>query len=153
VFRVAFLPLPAGRNVGQTVMLVNSSEDTRAVFRAALERSGYGVIQAEDGFDGYSLAFKEVPDLILIEHPAYVAGGTELMDALLANERTRDIRFLVVTARIVFDNDPWLQRKNCAGHLVKPVPPPLLLKTVARLIGAARVENDDVSISPPAGSG
>jgi CheY-like chemotaxis protein len=122
--------------VSQTVMLVNDSEDARLIFRAALESAGFRVIEAEDGFDGYSLAFKEVPDLILIEHPAYVPGGTTLVDALGANERTGRIRFLVATSRMVFENDPWLLRSNCAGYLTKPVQPPVLLRTVSALVGS-----------------
>jgi response regulator RpfG family c-di-GMP phosphodiesterase len=117
-------------------MLVNDSDDARLIFRATLETAGIRVIEAEDGFDGYSLAFKEVPDLILIEHPAYVPGGTALVDALGAHERTERIRFLVATSRIVFENDPWLLRSNCAGFITKPVKPPVLLRTVSTLVGS-----------------
>jgi response regulator RpfG family c-di-GMP phosphodiesterase len=120
-------------------MLINDSEDARVIFRTTLRRSGYHVIEAAEGFDGYSLAFKEVPDLVLIEHPAYVPGGTMLVDALGTNERTERVRFLVVTSRVVFDNDPWLLRKNCAGYLLKPIKPPILLTTVSRLIGPPKV--------------
>jgi CheY-like chemotaxis protein len=123
-------------------MLVNDSEDTRLVFRAVLEGSGYNVIEAEDAFAGYSLAFKEVPDLIVIEHPAYVPGGTVLLDALGSNERTKRVQVLVVTSRMVFENDPWLLRPNCAGHLVKPVRPPALLEAVSSRIRASSLPQD-----------
>lgn len=50
-----------------TIMIVEDDEGIRELMRLFLLKKGYGVIQAEDGFQALELLEKEKPDLILLD--------------------------------------------------------------------------------------
>ena len=49
------------------VLLVEDVEDTRLFMRLELEQQGFIVLEAEDGRSAVDVAFKEIPDVILMD--------------------------------------------------------------------------------------
>jgi two-component system phosphate regulon response regulator PhoB len=77
-------------------------EDERAlteVLTYNLEREGYQTVVAHDGQEGLRKAQMLLPDLILLDLMLPVVDGLEVCRALRANEATRNIPILILTAK------------------------------------------------------
>jgi signal transduction histidine kinase len=61
-------------------------------------RNSFDVLSAKDGVEGYYTAISELPDLILSDVTMQLKGGLELCRDLRANETTRDIPIVMLTA-------------------------------------------------------
>src|SRR2546430_10817993 len=82
----------------QKILLVEDNEMNRDMLSRRLQRRGYCVVTAEDGEKGLSLARSEAPDLILMDISLPGMGGWEVTRLLKADESTRHIRIIALTA-------------------------------------------------------
>lgn len=65
-----------------TVMIVEDDEGIRELMRLFLLKKGYGVIQAEDGFQALELLEREKPDLILLDVEMPGMSGLEVCEKI-----------------------------------------------------------------------
>ena len=65
------------------VLVAEDHEDTRYLLRMLLERSGFVVVEAGDGFEAVDAAARECPDLILMD------GGLPRLDGIAATRLLR----------------------------------------------------------------
>jgi len=80
------------------ILLVEDNEMNRDMLTRRLQRKGYEVVTAHDGEQGHSLAFSENPDIILMDISLPVMDGWEITRLLKANEATRHIPIIALTA-------------------------------------------------------
>jgi CheY-like chemotaxis protein len=79
------------------------------------------VVTAEDGEKGLLLARSETPDLILMDIGLPVMGGWEVTRLLKANEATRHIPIIALTAHAwVTDREKAIEA-GCDDYDTKPV--------------------------------
>jgi CheY-like chemotaxis protein len=79
------------------------------------------VVTAHDGEQGHSLASSEMPDLILMDISLPVMSGWEVTRLLKANESTRHIPIIALTAHAwVTDRDKAFEA-GCDDYDTKPV--------------------------------
>lgn len=81
-----------------TVLVVEDSEDTRYLWRLALEQKGYRVLEAADGEAAVEVALRERPDIILMDIGLPVLDGFKAAERLRAEPATRDALILALTA-------------------------------------------------------
>src|SRR3981189_1947889 len=80
------------------ILLVEDNEMNRDMLSRRLQRKGYSVVTAEDGEKGLLLARSEAPDLILMDISLPVMSGWEVTRLLKANDATRHIPIIALTA-------------------------------------------------------
>ena len=80
------------------ILLVEDNEMNRDMLSRRLQRKGYIVVTAHDGEQGHSLAHSERPDIILMDISLPVMDGWEVTRLLKANEATRHIPIIALTA-------------------------------------------------------
>ncbi len=80
------------------ILLVEDNDDNRDLLRRRLERRKYQVVTAVDGADALEKARSERPDLILMDMQLPVLDGWEATRRLRADESTRPIPVLALTA-------------------------------------------------------
>jgi CheY-like chemotaxis protein len=103
------------------ILLVEDNEMNRDMLSRRLERRGYSVITAEDGEKGLLLARAEVPDLILMDISLPVMGGWEVTRHLKADQSTRHIPIIALTAHAwVTDREKAIEA-GCDDYDTKPV--------------------------------
>lgn len=127
------------------ILLVNGHGDTREIYQTLLTRHGFRVLLSASGRDAVPLVRATPPDVIVMEHPAVVDGGQELLEALAETGADPRPRVLIVTSRPTIP----LDRSVCAELLTKPVRLDTLLETVTRLIAASTAPEDSVALPPP----
>ena len=80
------------------ILIVEDNEMNRDMLSRRLERKGYDVVMAEDGKKGVNMSKSENPDLILMDLSLPVMDGWEATSTIKADEETRSIPIIVLTA-------------------------------------------------------
>ncbi|HXJ15226.1 MAG TPA: response regulator [Candidatus Limnocylindrales bacterium] len=103
------------------ILLVEDNEMNRDMLSRRLQRKGYSVVTAEDGEKGLLLARSEMPDLILMDISLPLMGGWEVTRLLKADDRTRHIPIIALTAHAwVTDREKAIEA-GCDDYDTKPV--------------------------------
>ena len=127
---------PASR--GQTLLLVEDNEDNRTIYCTVLRHHGYEVIEAQDGVRAVELARSEHPDLILMDISIPKLDGWEATTRLKADETTRNIPIIALTAHALEEDRQKATQVGCDGYLAKPVEPRRVVQEVEKFVGPAR---------------
>ena len=103
------------------ILLVEDNEMNRDMLSRRLQRKGYSVITADDGEKGLLLARSETPDLILMDISLPVMSGWEVTRLLKANESTRHIPIIALTAHAWVTDRQKAIEAGCDDYDTKPV--------------------------------
>jgi DNA-binding response OmpR family regulator len=117
------------------VLAADDDEDILALLVFRLERSGYSVLQARDGEEALERAREAKPDLAVIDVTMPKLDGFELTRRLRAEEVTRRMPIILLTART---QDADLERGFEAGaddYIRKPFSPQELSARVHAILG------------------
>ena len=86
-----------------------------------LEVAGYQVLQAETAEDGIRLAKSEKPDIILMDIGLPGMDGLEATRALKANDATRSIPVVGLTAHAMDGDEEEAMQAGCVAYITKPI--------------------------------
>jgi DNA-binding response OmpR family regulator len=117
------------------VLAADDDEDILELLVFRLERSGYSVLQARDGEEALELARQAKPDLAVLDVTMPKLDGFELTRRLRAEEVTRRMPIILLTART---QDADLERGFDTGaddYLRKPFSPQELSARVHAILG------------------
>ena len=117
-----------------TLLLVEDNEMNRDMLSRRLARRGYTVTVAVDGLTGVSAAQSTLPDLVLMDIGLPDIDGLVATRRLKADERTRRIPIVVLTAHAMAEERARTIAAGCDGHLTKPIDQLELLTTLQRFL-------------------
>jgi len=80
------------------ILIVDDDAQLVDLFHAKLMSSGFAVQEAYNGKEGYELAKKEKPDLILLDLRMPVMDGVETLAKLKEDASTKDIKVIILSA-------------------------------------------------------
>ena len=127
--------MPVG---GERVLLVDDEPAMRAVCRMNLELEGFDVLEAAEGAEALRLAFRERPDLVLLDVMMPSMDGYAVARGLQSNPATSKIPVVFMTALAAGDD----RRRGCeagaVGYVVKPFDPVYLGETVRQTLDRLR---------------
>lgn len=103
------------------ILLVEDNEMNRDMLSRRLQRKGYHIVTAEDGEQGLSMARVEAPDLILMDITLPEMDGWEVARLLKADESTRHIPIIALTARVLMSDQAKAFEVGCDDYDSKPV--------------------------------
>ncbi|MBM3824435.1 MAG: response regulator [Verrucomicrobia bacterium] len=116
------------------ILLVEDNEMNRDMLSRRLIRRGFDIVLATDGEQAIRLAQTERPDLILMDMSLPVLDGWEATRQLKANEATRSIPIIALTAHAMQSDEERARAAGCDDFDTKPIElPRLLAKIEARL--------------------
>src|SRR3954470_22031474 len=96
-----------------------------------LQSAGYEVITATDAETGVSLARAQNPALILMDIQLPGMDGLQATAQLRADESTRAIPVVALTAREMKGDEERIRAAGCDGYIAKPLDYKSFLATVA----------------------
>ena len=118
------------------ILLVEDQEMNRDMLSRRLKKRGYEVAIAVDGAEGVEKARSDSPDLILMDMSLPVMDGWEATRTLKADEATRAIPVVALTAHAMSTDREKAVEAGCDGYETKPVDLPRLLGTMEKLLDA-----------------
>ena len=116
------------------ILLVEDNEMNRDMLSRRLVRNGYEVFLAMDGQQGAEMALSERPDLILMDMSLPVIDGWEATRRIKANDATRRIPVIALTAHAMAGDREKAMEVGCDDYDTKPVEISRLLGKIAALL-------------------
>jgi two-component system cell cycle response regulator DivK len=103
------------------ILLVEDNEMSRDMLSRRLQRRGHDVVVAVDGAQALALAGTERPAIILMDMSLPVVDGWEATRRLKADEATRAIPVIALTAHAMAGDRAKALEAGCDDYDVKPV--------------------------------
>ena len=122
------------------ILLVEDNEMNRDMLSRRLERKGYQVSLALDGAEGVRQALADKPDIILMDMSLPVMDGWEATRQLKADEATRQIPVIALTAHAMASDEQKAREAGCDDFDTKPIELPRLLEKIETLLQRDRKE-------------
>jgi len=116
------------------ILLVEDNEMNRDMLLRRLTRNGYEVVIAVDGQQGVDMATSARPDLILMDMSLPVIDGWEATRRIKANDATRKIPVIALTAHAMAGDREQAMEVGCDDYDTKPVEITRLLGKIAALL-------------------
>ena len=118
------------------VLVVDDEAPIRLLCRVNLEAEGMNVLEAPDGPSGLELARLERPDAVLLDVMMPGLDGWTVAERLLADEETREIPIVFLTARADLRDRARGMDLGGLGYVTKPFNPVELASLVREVVGA-----------------
>src|SRR3954468_18846855 len=116
---------------GKKILLVEDNAANMTLATFLLQSAGYEVITATDAETGVSLARSQSPALILMDIQLPGMDGLQATALLRADESTRDIPVIALTALAMKGDEERIRAAGCDGYIAKPLDYKSFLATVA----------------------
>lgn len=116
------------------ILLVEDNEMNRDMLSRRLQRRNFEVVVALDGREGIEKASSENPDLILMDMSLPEIDGWEATRRLKANEATRPIPVIALTAHAMESDEVKAREAGCDDYDTKPVDLIRLLSKIEALL-------------------
>lgn len=121
-----------------SILIADDYEDNRELLRLILESAGYRVSEARDGRECVERAQREHPALALIDLSMPVMDGWTTLRELRADERTRALPCIAITA---FSDEDRARAAGFDGYISKPYNSKELLDMIGRLLNPTPTGN------------
>lgn len=114
----------------QKILIVDDDPDLRQALKLRLRANHYDTIHAVDGYSAIAQAYKERPDLIILDLGLPAGDGFVVLDRLQRDDRLSTIPVVVLTARDPQSNEQRALRQGAAAFFQKPADNSELLEVI-----------------------
>jgi two-component system alkaline phosphatase synthesis response regulator PhoP len=115
----------------RTVLVAEDEPHLLRLVQFRLEREGYDVVTATDGQTALESVYECRPDLCLLDVVMPRRSGWEVLTELRGDERSRDLKVIMLTARATDADIATGMRLGADDYLTKPFSPQDLRARVA----------------------
>jgi two-component system response regulator VicR len=117
------------------IVCIDDDADMIELFHLILRRKGFEVSGVTGGEAGLKKIRETMPDLVLLDLMMPDMGGWEVYQQIKADEKTRNIPFIIVTAKALsIDKVLGLRVAKVDDYITKPFSPAALLKSVDQVL-------------------
>jgi len=118
----------------ETILIVEDNEKNRRLARDVLQFKGYGILESETAEDGIRLARENKPALILMDFHLPGMNGIQALEVLRADEATRTIPVIAVTASAMTEDRQKIMAAGFDGLQTKPINVKMFLEAIAQTL-------------------
>ncbi len=122
----------------ELILIIEDNEKNRKLLRDVLQVKGYKTIESETAELGLELAQNQSPALILMDIQLPDMDGITALKKLRADNNTRNIPVIAVTASAMTHNRQTLLAEGFDGYQTKPISLKDFLGEVERVLGTKR---------------
>ena len=115
------------------ILIVDDDPVTLKMLEKFLLSAGYWVAKATNGKEALYIADDFLPDLIILDIVMPVMDGTEAMEKLKKNPRTKNIPVLFLSS-LITKKDELGKFAKSKGYLAKPIVREKLLKEIDKCL-------------------
>ena len=122
-----------------TVLVVEDNPANMTLATFLLKSAGHTVLSATDAETGLTLARNEQPDLILMDIQLPGMDGLQATALLKADETTRAIPVIALTALAMKGDEERIRAAGCDGYIAKPLAYREFLSTISTQLVRTRL--------------
>jgi two-component system response regulator VicR len=124
----------------KVILCIEDEQEMIDLIRLILSRRGFEILGANGGKEGLEMIRKNHPDLVLLDLMMPEMDGWEVYQQMKADETTRDIPVIVVTAKAQsIDKVLGLHIAKVDDYIAKPFSPQELLASVDAVLGRKQI--------------
>ena len=112
------------------VLIVEDNEDNLYMIKFILESNNLNVIVARTGMEGFELALKENPDLILMDIQLPDINGLEVTKMIRQSEINNFIPIIVLSSYAMTGDKQKALEAGCTDYLEKPIEPETIMNNI-----------------------
>jgi two-component system cell cycle response regulator DivK len=105
----------------ELILIVEDNEKNMKLARDVLKFHGYRIVEAVDGERAIERAVTDQPDLILMDIQLPGIDGIEALKRIRADERSRAIRTVALTASVMSGDRERFDVAGFDGFIAKPI--------------------------------
>jgi CheY-like chemotaxis protein len=124
------------------ILIVDDNPVNLKLAASVLEYEGYKILEAMDAIQALDLIRKTPPDLILMDIALPGMDGLTLTKQLKADQTTRHIGVVALTASAMKGDDAKAWAAGCDGYITKPIDTRKLSEQVAQILGRLTGEKE-----------
>lgn len=118
------------------ILIVDDSQLVRTILKDTLQKSGYEVIETDNGYSAYNLTIEELPDLVILDLVMPELNGFDVTKKIRTDDRTKHIPIIISTgsegmhAEFNKDSETFVQ-----GFIEKPYKTEIIVKRIKKILG------------------
>ncbi len=120
--------------VAKTILVVDDSLTVRKATSRILKLSGYNVLTAKDGKEGFEMFSSNDPDLVITDVEMPRMDGFELLRSIRQGVKTPDIPVIIITSRTAQRHRNHAETLKASAYLGKPYKDDELLEHIKGLL-------------------
>jgi two-component system cell cycle response regulator DivK len=123
-----------------TILIVEDNAKNMKLVRDVLQHHGHTTLEAETGEAGLNLAFKERPDLVLMDIQLPDIDGATVLARIREDTSFDAMPVLAVSASVMPDEQQRIVRSGFDGFIAKPISIKPFLAAVQRALSEGRAK-------------
>jgi len=120
------------------ILIVDDDADLRQALRLRLRANHYETVNACDGYSAIAQAYKEHPNLIILDLGLPAGNGFVVLDRLQKDDKLSTIPVIVLTARDAQSSEEMALRSGAAAFFQKPADNADLLSVIRATLSHAK---------------
>jgi DNA-binding response OmpR family regulator len=120
------------------ILVVDDEAPIRRVLELKLKNAGYDVILAEHGEAGLRVILSEKPDAVVLDINMPRMDGKQVCEAASHLKLERPFLTIVITARIIPDDQKWISAMPDTVFMEKPFSPSSILERIDHYFSVIR---------------
>lgn len=121
----------------EKILIVDDDVDLRQALRLRLRASRYETVTAGDGYSAIAQAYKEHPNLIILDLGLPAGDGFVVLDRLQKDDKLSNIPVIVLTARDPQSSERLALQSGAAAFFQKPADNTELLSVIRATLSQA----------------
>ena len=124
------------------ILIVDDDPDLRQALKLRLRANHYDTVHAVDGYSAIAQAYKEQPNVIILDLGLPAGDGFVVLDRLQKDDRLSSIPVIVLTARDPQSGEQRALRAGAAAFFQKPADNAELLAVIRATLSKAATRTD-----------
>ena len=120
--------------MSKRVLIVDDEPDVLRLVALRLKKSGYEILAASDGKEGFDIISSEKPDLVLLDLRLPNMDGVDICKQVKNDEVLRHIPIILFTATSDIEVADKAKEAGANDYMVKPFEPDELLEKISGII-------------------
>src|ERR1041385_7387164 len=125
----------------QKILIVDDDPDLRHALRLRLRANHYETVQAVDGYSAIALAYKEHPNLIILDLGLPAGDGFVVLNRLQRDDKLSTIPVIVLTARDPQSSEERSLQSGATAFFQKPADNAELLSVIRASLSKAGTDS------------
>lgn len=121
----------------EKILIVDDDPDLRQALRLRLRANRYEIVTAADGYSAIAQAYKEHPNLIILDLGLPAGDGFVVLDRLQKDDKLSNIPVIVLTARDPQSSERVALESGAAAFFQKPADNAELLNVIRATLSQA----------------